>query len=148
MPGYIHGLDPASKDDFFGIVVHELPETRNQRLCAINQLYHISFDKIYSYVVNDQFNRYPPHYVVIDYSNEKTFSDLLVRLYGKDKIELVSFTNSNKQMLKEDGLSIMKQDYKFPNPESLKDPTVAKYVKDLVIQLGADTHYKDRQHDL
>ena len=57
MTGYIYGLDPASKNDFFGIVVHELKDM--PKLRAINQLNHTSFDRLYSYLVDSMFERYP-----------------------------------------------------------------------------------------
>ncbi|AFU58299.1 hypothetical protein Ngar_c13610 [Candidatus Nitrososphaera gargensis Ga9.2] len=141
MARYIYGLDPASKNDWFGIVVHELmmaAHERPPRLRAINQMTHTSFDKIYGYLVEDMFKRYPPYYIVIDYSNEKTFSDLLVRLYGKEKVERIAFSNANKLMLKEDGLAIMKQEYKFPNPAKVADPAVAQLILLLVQQLKSE----------
>ena len=137
MSRFIHGLDPASKDDAFGIVTHELPAGSTMpRLRMINKLTGTTFDAMYKYLVQDLFQRFPPYYIVIDYTNEKTFSDLLVRLYGKEKVELVSFSNERKLMLKEDGLSVLRQGYKFPNPEGHAiEPQLAQHVKELVAQL-------------
>jgi hypothetical protein len=137
MARYVYGLDPASKSDYFGIVVHQLPEGESKvpKLKALNQLNHTSFDRLYDYIVNDMFRRYPPYYIVIDYSNERTFSDLLLKVYGKSKVELVQFTTASKTMLKEDGLSVIQQGYKFPNPSKISDPTAGRYVMELVQQL-------------
>src|SRR2546428_7228490 len=109
MSRYVYGLDPASKNDAFGIVVHDLPFGPKvlRRLCAINKLTNTSFDMVYDYIVSNMFRRYPPFYVCIDYTNEKTFSDFLLTKYGKDRVELITFSSANKLMLKEDGLSIM-----------------------------------------
>ncbi len=137
MTRYIYGLDPASKDDYFGIVMHSLPAgSKLPKLRAINKINNTSFDKMYEYLVKNLFQQYPPYYIVIDYTNEKTFSDLLVRLYGRDKVELISFSNDSKLMLKEDGLSILRQAYKFPNPASrTTDPEISQHVAELIEQL-------------
>ena len=105
------------------------------KLRALNQLTKTSFDRIYDYLMNDMFQRFPPLYIVADYTNEKTFSDWLVRKYGKDKVELISFSQQTKLMLKEDGRSVLLQGYKFPNPAKMKDRKAAKLVGMLIQQL-------------
>jgi hypothetical protein len=138
---HVYGLDPASKADYFGIVCHELigdDEHSPPKLRAINQMTHTSFDKIYSYLVDDLFKRYYPDYIVVDYTNEKTFSDMLVSMYGKGRVELISFSNASKLQLKEDGLSILKQGYRFPDPSRLNDKGAAMLVTALVHQLKSE----------
>lgn len=142
MARYIWGLDPASKNDFFGIVVHEL-KNKTPKLRAINQLRHTSFDRLYDYLVKDMAIRYPPYYIVIDYSNEKTFADMLMKRYTR-RVETISFTTDNKLMLKEDGLSVLKQGYKFPNPAKILEPTAAKYVTELMQQLKREQMLQTR----
>jgi hypothetical protein len=138
MSRYIYGLDPASKNDFFGVVCHELPDGSGTipRLVAINQL-QFSYDKVLSYLNDNLFKRYPPNYIVVDYSNEKTLSDILETKYGK-RVEKITFSNQNKQMLKEDGLAILKQGYEFPPINGISNPQAAAYVSTLDKQLKSE----------
>jgi hypothetical protein len=131
---YVYGLDPASKSDYFGIVVHALRDGKTPKLVALDALTNTSFDRLYDHLTNDTFRKYPPYHMVIDYTNEKTFSDMLVERYGKRKVELIHFSTGTKQQLKEDGLSILNQGYRFPNPKS-KSPQVAQHIHDLLTQL-------------
>ncbi|MEX0855427.1 MAG: hypothetical protein WD018_06670 [Nitrosopumilaceae archaeon] len=135
MPKFIYGLDPASKNDYFGIVIHELvDEKRLPKLRFINKITHTSFDKMYEYLLDELFVEFPPYYIVVDYTNEKTFSDLLVRRYG-DKVELIRFSNTNKNKLKDDGLAILKQGYKFPNYNKINNIKFKELIQELIQQL-------------
>lgn len=141
MSRHVYGLDPASKTDYFGIVCHELvqdDEHSPPKLRAINQLSHTSYDKIWGYLENNMFRRYRPDHVVIDYSNERTFGDFLALRLGKAKVEQLTFSNTTKQQLKEDGLSILKQGYKFPEPSRIPDQGAALLVTTLVQQLKSE----------
>ncbi len=137
---YIYGLDPASRADYFGLVLHDFPEPKEEeekplpRLKAINMLRGLSFERILSYLTEDIFQRYRPYKIVIDTTNEKTLSDLLVAKYGS-KVELVNFTLASKHQLKQDGLSILRQGYRFPPPSALKDPQIREWVAELISQL-------------
>ena len=74
--------------------------------------------------------------MVIDYSNEKTFSDLLFRDYGENRVEEINFNPmANKQMLKSDGRSILLSGYTFPDWRVQKDQVQGHLVKELVEQL-------------
>lgn len=108
MPLYIYGLDPASKNDFFGIVVHKIPDVKEDekpipKLQTLRKLQGLSYDEILDLLQRDLFNRYPPRYIVVDYTNEKTFSDILLKRYGKRRIETFLFNNTSKGILKNDG---------------------------------------------
>ena len=138
MPKYVYGMDPASKMDYFGIVVHELPaNSRNQlpKLVTLRNYTHISYVDMLQYLKEDLFKRYPPYYMVVDYSTEKTFWQLLEQQYGKERMELLNFGIKTKQQLKDDGLSILKQGYTFPNPEVQSDPMQKELLKTLLKQL-------------
>lgn len=144
MPRYIYGEDPASQNDFFGIVIHELPEIEmdNQTplplLRDIYALNNTSFDKILDFHTDVLFKKYPPFYMVFDYTNERTFTDMMIRDFGVDRVEKVNFTagtSGTKKMLKDDGLSILKQGYQFPNPAKIKDPAKSQLVLELIEQL-------------
>jgi len=138
MPKYIYGMDPASKMDYFGIVVHELPDmSRNQlpQLVTTRNYTHIAYTDMLDFLKEDLFRKFPPYYMVVDYSTEKTFWQIIEKQYGKERIELLTFGLQTKQMLKDDGLAILKQGYKFPNPELQKDPMQKENLKKLLQQL-------------
>jgi len=52
LPRYIYGEDPASQNDFFGIVIHEMPTSTRDNpkpvpfLRDVYKLNHTSFDKM------------------------------------------------------------------------------------------------------
>lgn len=137
MPRYIYGLDPASKQDYFGIVIHELPDDASPpKLKHIDAITHQSFDRMYDHL-QGLFNKYEPFYICIDYSNERTLSDLIVRQRG-DKVETIVFSTATKLMLKEDGLAIMKQGYKFPWFTKVTSPRASNLISQLINQLQSE----------
>ena len=76
--------------------------------------------------------------MVFDYTNERTFTDIMENRFGKSRVEKVIFsagTSGTKKMLKDDGLSILKQGYKFPNPANIRDPVKSELVLELEEQL-------------
>lgn len=76
--------------------------------------------------------------MVFDYTNERTFTDIMESRFGKSRVSKINFsagTSGTKKMLKDDGLSILKQGYKFPNPATIKDPGKAELVRELITQL-------------
>jgi len=49
--------------------------------------------------------------MVFDYTNERTFTDLMENRFGKLRVEKINFsagTSGTKKILKDDGLSILK----------------------------------------
>lgn len=141
LPRYIYGLDPASKADYFGIVVHKLPffrsgESSLPKLVTLRNYTSIPYDQMLQFLQKDLFLKYPPFYIVTDYSNEKTFSDILLRDYGEERIELINFGPlNNKLMLKEDGLSILQAGYTFPDPRRQNDPMQKDLLGKLITQI-------------
>ena len=76
--------------------------------------------------------------MVFDYTNERTFTDMMIRDFGVDRVEKVNFsagTSGTKLQLKQDGLSILKQGYQFPNPANIRDPKKSELVRELIEQL-------------
>ena len=76
--------------------------------------------------------------MVFDYTNERTFTDLMDVRFGKSRVSKINFsvgTSGTKKMLKDDGLSILKQGCRFSNPASTKDPVKAELVRELITQL-------------
>ena len=111
MPRYIYGEDPASQNDFHGIVIHELPEIEldNQTpLPLLKDIYAIrntSFDKIIEFHTRVLFPKFPPSLMVFDYTNERTFTDLMESRFGKSrvaKINISAGTSGTKKMRKDD----------------------------------------------
>ena len=144
MSRFIYGEDPASQNDFYGIVIYELPSPTKEnpkplpKLRDLYKLNHTSFDKIIEFHTNVLFRKYPPRLMVFDYTNERTFTDIMENRFGKSRVIKVNFssgTSGTKKMLKDDGLSILKQGYRFPNPYKIKDPNKAQLVRDLIEQL-------------
>jgi len=91
MTRYIYGEDPASQNDFFGIVIHEMPSPTQETpkpvpiLRDLYQLNHTSFDKIIEFHTSVLFPKCPPSLMVFDYTNERTFTDLMEdRYFGED----------------------------------------------------------------
>lgn len=167
MEGFVYGLDPASKNDYFGITIHQLPKFVAPGFCYYCEIQTMqpdgkcgdcgkpwpwntnlprlktvwdatgmnSFLDALDKLEQDLFPKYPPTLIVADYTNEKTFTDLLRKDYGDERVEPVNFTIPSKTMLKEDGLSIIKMGYEFPNPDFVKNPETAQRIRNTVDQL-------------
>jgi len=72
--------------------------------------------------------------MVFDYTNKRTFTDIMESRFGKSRVEKVVFsadTSGTKKMLKDDGLSILKQGYEFPNPGIIRDPKKSQMTRQL-----------------
>lgn len=149
MTRYIYGLDPASKVDAFGIIVHELPlDSTLPQLRHIEAIEHQSFDLMYDHLM-ELFGKYSPYYIVVDYSNERTLSDLIIRYFGsyaKDKVETIVFSTATKLMLKEDGLSAMKQGYRLPRPSGGVHSKAGQLIATLADQLKAEQVIETKSH--
>ncbi|MDH3656679.1 MAG: hypothetical protein OEM77_00875 [Nitrosopumilus sp.] len=85
MRRFIYGEDPASQNDFHGITIHELlemtmdDETPTPLLQYIYAIRNTSFDKILQFHTDVSFKKLPPFYMVFDYTNERTFTDMMIR---------------------------------------------------------------------
>ena len=69
--------------------------------------------------------------MVFDYTSERTFTDLMENRFGKSRVSKINFsagTSGTKKMLKDDGLSILKQGYRFPNPANIPNPAKSELV--------------------
>lgn len=151
VPLYMYGLDPASKNDYFGCVIHALPAYQEgvrwlPHIVDLFNIRNLPFDTMLEKLTKDYFAKYPPYFVGIDYTNEKTFTDLLVKDYGEERIDPIRFTNDSKLGLKQDGLSILKQGYKFPNWTRVKDPQRAKWGNMLETQLQQEQILTTKDH--
>lgn len=136
----VYGLDYASKVDYFGVVLNQLPPYQPDvpfvpRLKTLRNYSKLDYSDMLEILEKDLFRRFPPTYIVADYTGEKTFTDMLTKDYGEDRIEPIVFSIPNKLMLKQDGRSIMRQGYKWPNPAQIKQPTIREWVTTTINQL-------------
>lgn len=140
-PKFIYGMDPASKLDFFGIVIHKIiPRSATNpfpmaQLVRLEAVTHTSYLHIMEMLKKELFAKYPPYYMVLDYSTEKTISEVLMRDFGKERVEAMNFGNPTKNQLKDDGLAILKQGYKFPRPDKQQNMNQRRHLENLVRQL-------------
>ncbi len=144
---YLYGIDPASAHDFFGIVVHEMSTfSQMPRLRTLRKITGVAYTEVLNILENGYYDKkrqwreglfkvYPPFHISIDYTNERTFTDILVAKKGKEKVEKVPFSDINKQMLKEDGLFIMRSGYAFPSLDAISDDDLRAMVKDVIDEL-------------
>ncbi len=120
----IYGIDLASKTDYFAVVLLQLPPYSGElykenpdsylpRLRTLRHYTRTTYPKMMRMLKDELFKRFPPFYVVADYTSEKTFTDYLIEQL-KDKVETVNFNIGSKKMLKEDGLNMMSQGYQHP----------------------------------
>ncbi|MCZ6582892.1 MAG: hypothetical protein O6761_06950 [Thaumarchaeota archaeon] len=137
----IYGIDLASKDDFFAVVLNQLPPYDGDiykddpssylpRLRTLRQYHRTDYPKMLRMLRGELFSRFPPFYIVIDYTSEKTFTDFLVESYKDDRVEKINFNIGSKKMLKEDGLNLMSQGYQFPNVEQIPSGPSTDQVKE------------------
>ncbi len=142
---YVYGCDLASGSgqDFTGIAIHSFawPEENEPKpLPRLENIFKekLTFDQQLALFTQDLFARYPPYYMVFDYTNEKTFTDMMVRDFGKDRVEGIVFgagLSGTKKMLKDDGKFILREGYKFPNLNAMTNKTKAALVAELIEQL-------------
>jgi len=137
----IYGIDLASKDDYFAVVLNQLPPYESKlykddlgsylpRLRTLRQYHRTDYPKMARMLRDELFKRFPPFYIVIDYTAEKTFTDNLIEKYKEEKVEKINFNIGSKKMLKEDGLNILSQGYQFPNPEQIPSGPSTEAVKE------------------
>lgn len=142
---YIYGLDLASGSgqDYTGITIQSLgsPTREEPRpLPRLADLYRVKLplDQQLDMFTKQLFPKYPPYYIVSDYTNEKTFTDMLIRDYGDDMVEGIVFgagSGGTKKQLKDDGAFLFKQGYKFPAVENMRNREQAELVTTLIEEL-------------
>ncbi len=142
---YVYGLDLASGSgsDFTGITIHSFVAPTKETPKPLPLLENIfkeklTFDQQLDLFMDRLFPRYPPYYMVSDYTNEKSFTDMLVRDFGKDRVEGIVFgagLSGTKKMLKDDGKFILREGYEFPNVTGMRNKTKAALVAELIDQL-------------
>jgi hypothetical protein len=96
--------------------MHDMPSPTRENpkplplLQDIYKLNHTSFDKIIEFHTDVLFHKFPPTLMVFDYTNERTFTDIIEARFGKSRVTKINFLagiSGTKKMLKDDGLSIL-----------------------------------------
>ncbi len=142
---YMYGIDLASGSggDYTGIVIHSLDNITKEEprpLPRLTNLYQEKMDFTHQldFLNEHLFPKYPPYHMVFDYTNEKSFTDMMIRDYGADMVEGIIFgagLSGTKKMLKDDGAFILMEGYQFPNVTQMKNPAKAELVKTLIEEL-------------
>jgi len=143
--GFFHGIDPATKGDYYTDIVHVLPAKPKQTLlqpgqkfkwipyiCHIMRLKKMDPDDIIDQQIK-AFNRFPPMFAKIDTSREDFLANALQRKYGESKILPVKFLNSGasntKFHLKQVGYSFIQAGYEWPNDRKLEEMGYSRFAK-------------------
>lgn len=142
--GFFHGIDPATKGDYYTNYVHALTEkprvTSQVRAedfkwipFAVNviRLKKRDPNEIMDIQIR-QFNKFPPMLVTIDASREDFLASALQRKYGESRIKALKFVNSGqsnvKFKLKQIGHAYIHAGYEWPDVNLLEKnyPRMAK----------------------
>ncbi|KKN76198.1 hypothetical protein LCGC14_0372240 [marine sediment metagenome] len=143
--GFFHGIDPATKGDYYTDIVQVLPAKPKQTLlqpgqkfkwipyiCHIMRLKKMDPDDIIDQQIK-VFNRFPPLIAKIDTSREDFLTNALQRKYGESKIMPVKFLNSGtsntKFHLKQVGYSYINAGYEWPNDRVLEERGYLRFAK-------------------
>ncbi len=142
--GFFHGIDPATKGDYYTDIVHVLtqkPQRLNEEdltqykwlpfLCGIMRLKNRDPNEIIDLQIK-MFNKFPPMRAKIDASREDFLTNALVRKYGETTILPVKFLNTGasntKFHLKQIGYSYLNAGYQWPNEFEI-EKTSPKFAK-------------------
>jgi len=147
LAGFFHGIDPATKGDYYVDIIHLLPQKPRAMagvkpssfkwvpyLCHAVRLKKRSPNEIVDIQI-DLFNRFPPMLATIDASREDFLANALTRKYGERKIIQMKFVNSGqsntKFKLKQLGYAFIQAGYEWPNPVKIEKthPKLAKIIR-------------------
>ena len=66
----------------------------------IYALNNTSFDKILDFHTEVLFKKFPPYYMVFDYTNERAFTDLMEARFGKFRVDEINFSSGMSGTIK------------------------------------------------
>lgn len=131
LAGFFHGIDPASKGDYYVDVVHLLTHkpTSNTEVQAKDFKWNPFLVDIIRLKKRDpneimdiqirQFNKFPPMFATIDSSREDFLASALQRKYGETRIIPMKFQNvgssNTKFQLKQLGFAYIDAGYEWPD---------------------------------
>ena len=70
------------------LLTREIPKP-SLILRDLYKLNHTSFNKIIEFHTKILFRKFPPSLMVFDYTNERTFTDMIIRDFGEDRVSKI-----------------------------------------------------------
>ncbi len=143
---YIYGIDVAQRLNYCGIVVTTVNE--RIKIKTIRKLKDLTYPEIISNVLGDLFRRFPPGFICVDYTNEKSFSETLethlnpsFTIPGSSNyqrwthVEPVVFTTDMKLRLKQNARELFERELFVWPRRGLTDPRLWSLVDELKEQV-------------
>lgn len=141
-----YGLDLAQSLNYCAIVVTRIKD--DVRLVTIKKMKNLKYPEVASLLFDDLFTRFPPAYICIDYTNEKSFSETIeARLnssfldkgsstyYKWEYVEPVIFTQETKLGLKQNAKELFEHKHFTWPKKDLSDPRTWSLVEELKEQM-------------
>ena len=141
-----YGIDLAQSLNYCGIVVTSIEE--QIRLVTIKKIKNSTYPELSNLLIDDLFKRFPPSYVCVDYTNEKSFSETLEAhlnngfldqsssSYKKWQcVEPVVFTQASKLQLKQNARELFEKKYFVWPKKEQSDPAIWPLVEELWEQM-------------
>ena len=143
---YGYGIDPAQSLNYCGIVVTKIED--DIRLVTIRKLRNIMYPELARLLFDDLFKRFPPAYICMDYTNEKSLSETIEAKsnpsflsptsseYHKWRlVEPITFSQDTKLALKQNARELF-ENKKFLWPKmELSDSRIWSLVEELKEQM-------------
>jgi len=147
LKNYVYGIDLAQSLNYTAIIVTEVSK-KKIKIVTIRKYKDLHYPEIQKILFDDLFVRFPPKRVVVDYTNEKSFSGTIEARFhpsftnsnssGYQQWKMVmpiTFTQDTKLALKQNARQIFEQK-QFAWPNILKtDPRIWGLVEELKAQM-------------
>lgn len=139
-----YGIDLAQTLNYCGIVIVEIKE--NVKIKTIRKLQKLTYPEIVDILFNDLFTRFPPDYICVDYTNEKSVAETIeARLHpsfhsrwspGQWKyVRPIVFSQETKLQLKQNARELLERKiFRWPK-KILSDPRIWALVDELKEQM-------------
>ena len=143
---YGYGIDPAQSLNYCGIVVTSVDD--DIRLVTIRKLKNVKYPEIERLLFHDLFVRFPPDFICIDYTNEKSLSESIEAHFNNEFLDTYSssyhkwqyvqpviFNQEMKLRLKQNARQLFeKKKFVWPEKNS-SDPMIWSLVEELREQM-------------
>ena len=141
---YGYGIDLAQSLNYCGIIVTKIED--KIRLVTLRKFQNIKYPEITRILFNDLFKRFPPTYICIDYTNERSFSETLEEKLNPQFtipnsftqwkiVDPVVFTQSQKLAMKQNARELLEKKYFVWPKRSSSDPRIWSLVEELREQM-------------
>lgn len=137
---WLYGLDPATKSDYFGVVVHVLPpkpQDGSPWLPYLREAFNIRHERYTDVLVwlqNILFHNLPPYYGVVDATRDNSFAQELENKYGDTRIKSEHMTNPLNYEMKMNAFNFLHDGYTFPNTALMHSKRKAIAIADIKTQ--------------